>query len=250
VKTVAIFSLKGGTGRTTVACNLGAQLLQHGREVVVVDADPQNAVGLHLGMEVGERFGLYRRDATERDFDEYRQRTPTLVPHLPFGHASFEEVQELERRVLADPGYLNRRITELVPAATDLVVLDAPTGPSTLAAPIVFTADLVLVVLTPDAACYATIPSVEEFLLKRTTPAIVGYLLNGMDSRKALCVDVKGAMQNMLRDYMLPFSIPVDESLREAFAQQTSLLNYAPDSYAAQGFRKLAHWIAGNLLED
>ena len=249
MKTVAIFSLKGGTGRTTVACNLSAQLLQHGYATVVVDTDPQNAVGLHLGMEVGERFGLYQREATERDFDEYRKRQPTLVPHLPFGHASFEEIQELERRVLADPGFLNRRITELTPSDVDLVIIDTPVGASILTAPVVFTADLVLVVLQPDAACYATIPSTEELLLKRTTPAIVGYLINAMDGRKALCADVKGAMENMLRDYLLPFTIPTDEALREAFAQQTTLQNYASDSYASHAFRKLSHWIAGNLMD-
>ena len=48
MKTVAIFSLKGGTGRTTIACNLGDQLNAQGFQTVVVDADPQNAVGLHL----------------------------------------------------------------------------------------------------------------------------------------------------------------------------------------------------------
>ena len=249
MKTVAIFSLKGGTGRTTIACNLGDQLTAQGFQTVVVDADPQNAVGLHYGMQVGEPLGMCRLDTSERDLEEYRRRTSAVVPYIPFGHAEFEDVQELEQLVAADPSYLNRRITELTPSDTDLVIVDTPAGPSNLSVPLVLTADLVLIVLEPDGMSYATIPATEELLARRTTPAIVSYLVNGMDGRKQLCVDVKGAMENMLREYLLPFAIPMDESVREAASQQTTLLRYSPDSYAAHGYRKLAQWLAGNLLE-
>lgn len=40
---IAVVSQKGGTGKTTVATNLAACYAAQGREVMLVDADPQHS---------------------------------------------------------------------------------------------------------------------------------------------------------------------------------------------------------------
>ena len=40
---IAVMSQKGGTGKTTVATNLAACYATQGREVMLVDADPQHS---------------------------------------------------------------------------------------------------------------------------------------------------------------------------------------------------------------
>ena len=245
MKTVAVFSVKGGTGRTTIACNLAAELIHQGRRCTVVDADPQNALGLHLGMKVDERFGLSRDGLSSHDIAKY-QRSLTKVSHVPFGQCSFEELLELERQRVENYAWLEERLPRLVPPGTEIVLLDLPAGVTGWTYHTLATADLVLVVLQADAASYATIPLTEE-VLGRSGTRHVGYLLNMMDARLPLSLDVRGAMGGVVAKYLLPFTIPRDEALREAFAQQRPIQEHAPESQSAFAFGELSDWALSAL---
>jgi chromosome partitioning protein len=50
-KILAIGNQKGGVGKSTTALNLGAELVNRGRIVVLVDADPQHSLTTSFGIE-------------------------------------------------------------------------------------------------------------------------------------------------------------------------------------------------------
>ena len=55
---IAVVSHKGGSGKTAVALNLGAELAAMRRRVLLVDVDPQGALTAGLGVS-NEKPGLY-----------------------------------------------------------------------------------------------------------------------------------------------------------------------------------------------
>lgn len=55
---IVLASSKGGTGKTTTALNLAVAFAERGRNTVVVDLDPQGAIGFFLAKQDGDWGGL------------------------------------------------------------------------------------------------------------------------------------------------------------------------------------------------
>jgi chromosome partitioning protein len=53
-KTIAFFNQAGGVAKTSLTMNIGYQLAQHGKRVLLVDIDPQASLTIFMGLESHE----------------------------------------------------------------------------------------------------------------------------------------------------------------------------------------------------
>lgn len=117
---IALASSKGGTGKSTLAYHLGAYWAHRGRDVLLVDLDPQGNASLAMGPigawpDVAHSRLLFARRTPEPVAVSEGLRLLWADTRLTVGEA--KQPQDIRRAA--------GRIRELT---TDLAVLDAPSG--------------------------------------------------------------------------------------------------------------------------
>jgi chromosome partitioning protein len=125
VTAVAVASQKGGVGKTTVALNLAHAWARRGHATVLVDVDPQGAVGLSLSKRLSQASGVFewmQGQPLDRLLVRTRVQTLTL---LPVGRIPATESQRFQGQL--EDGRVLRRLVDAL-RAFDVVLFDTPSG--------------------------------------------------------------------------------------------------------------------------
>jgi cellulose synthase operon protein YhjQ len=108
-------------------------------------------------------------------------------------------------------------------------------------------APVVLVPVAPDMNSVISLNAVEQFFKNLTDgegrAVKVYYLLNQFDASQPLHLDVREVLRQQLGDRLLPFAIRRSPAVSEALAEGMTVMDYAPNSPAAEDFLNLANWL-------
>ena len=111
MKVISVVSAKGGVGKTTLTANLATALHRLGvPTVLVVDLDPQNALGLHFGADPGALAGVSRASLSGDSWGSVCQQSPSGVHVLPYGVVNEADRVAFERHLEAHPDWLAQQL--------------------------------------------------------------------------------------------------------------------------------------------
>jgi len=147
---LVIASQKGGVGKTTVALNLAVALAERGRRTLLVDLDPQGAIGLSLAKGDTELAGLAELVTGQASPEEAVLTTRLSgLQLLPRGRLDATDVSAFEEAI-ASAGALNEalRATE---ASSDVVVIDTPSGLGRVTSAAMGVADFILLAFQTES---------------------------------------------------------------------------------------------------
>ncbi len=232
VPVLAMFSLAGGVGKTSLVATLGRALASSGEKVLLTDTTSHGLLPYYFG-------------ASELKPGVVRTFSPPVgSADAPIHLLSFDlldkggdlEAQEWLAEELARNGQGMQRI---------LVDL-SPTVPWVLRR-VARMNSIVLVPMKPDMSSVISLNVVERFFADvldvNGKPVHPRYVLNGFDASQPLHLDVREVLRQQLGDRLLPFVIRRSAAMSEALAEGMTVMDYAPEAPVAGDVLNLASWL-------
>lgn len=246
MRTISFVSGKGGVGKTSLTANVATVLRQRGYKVLAVDLDPQNSLRLHLGMDLSDPGGMIREGVSRESLFV----SPTGVHFLPFGRADTQDLQAFTACLQAHPDWLAGHLLGLGDIGFDFVCIDSPPGASPFLQQALHAARHALVVVSADAASYATLAQTHDLIhlhtAGRTDFRGPHVLLNDVPLQGPLGHLVRSALVEDEQWRLVPTSVHRDPRMGQALARQTTAVAATPESMVAMDIEYLVDW----LLEE
>jgi len=229
---LAIFSLAGGVGKTSLAATLGRALSLQGEQVVLTDTTSSGLLPYYFG----EREVHPGEVRTFQPPEGSSGASISLVIRDAVGMSEDKRWQE----ILTDEILRNGR-------GKQRAVLDLASGSSWLIRRIADLHPIVLVPMTGDMNSVISLQAVE-----RVFHGIVDsdgrcllpyYVLNQFDVSLPLHLDVREVLRRQLGDRLLRIVIRRSPAVSEALAEGMTVVDYEPDAAVSQDYMDVAAWL-------
>ena len=244
-KIMAIINQKGGVGKSTTAINLSAALGEMGKQVLLVDLDPQGNATSGLGIEKGQ-LNACIYDVLLNDVPIEQAIIPDvckgldLVPAtINLAGAEVELVSEMarENRLKDAVGSLRGKY--------DYIFIDCPPSLGLLTVNALVGADKLIIPIQTEFYALEGVTKLLESMKRvksRLNPSldIFGILLTMYDGRTTLSRQVAAEVRNYFGDQVFETIIPRTVKLSEAPSYGMPITQYDPSGKGAAAYSELA----------
>ena len=236
---LALANQKGGVGKTTTALNLAAGLALAGRQVLLIDLDPQANATSGLGLEL---HGDHRRhpliSPDEKTALPSGRPNLTVVPSTPDLLRVEESLLTMHDAAQRLGNFLARQ------AKADYVIIDCPPSLGLLTRNALAAASGIII---PIQCEYYAMEGLTRILTEveavqtRANPnlSVAGILLTMYDPALELAVEVAEEVASTFPQWVFSSVIPRDVTLSEASSFGQTIFEYAPRSRASMAYMEL-----------
>jgi cellulose synthase operon protein YhjQ len=229
---MAVFSLAGGVGKTSLVATMGRALSARGERVLLVDTAAYGLLPFFFGA-CDQHPGLLRTFSPPASSGDAPIQMITLDPEA-FGTETAAQ-ESLTAEIAKHARGVGR------------VIIDLATASGATTRRIMRLSPEVLVPLLPDMNSVVSVSSIDAFFDRNGgTPgklSLPHYVLNQFDSSLPLHLDVREVLREQLGERLLPIVLRSSPAVSEALAEGMTVMDYAPNSAVAEDFASLAGWV-------
>ena len=236
-KIISIVSGKGGVGKTTTVSNLGVALADHGRNVIILDANVTTPnLSLHLGIPF---YPITLHDVLKKKIP---------IESALYDHPSGIKIVPASLSSDAMKGVNMEKLEGVLWSLlgkADIIIIDSAAGLGKEAQTAIEVADELLIVTNPD------LPAVTDALkavklAEDNGTKILGVVVNRVrEQSHELSLEEISSMLEVPIIAVVPEDVYVPRSI----SKKIPLVHYKPSSDAAKEFKKLAKKIMGESTE-
>ena len=228
---LAVFSLAGGVGKTSMVATLGRALSSIGEKVLLADTTSHGLLPYYFGASE-------LRPGVVRTFSPPSGSTDAPIALVSYdldGRSDREAQENFSRELSAGASGTNR------------VLLDLNGGSGWIIRRLPGMLPTVLVPVAPDMNSVISLQAVEKYFTGASDSegnAIQPYyILNQFDASLPLHLDVREVLRRQLGERLLPFVIRRAPAVSEALAEGMTVVDYAPDAGIAEDYMTIASWL-------
>ena len=170
MKVVALYSIKGGVGKTTAAVNLGYEAAHAGARVLLWDLDPQGAATFFFRVKPGFKGGAERLVAKRGELARHVKESDVTGLHLLPADFSLRNL-DLELDAAKHATDRLRRLLEPLDDDYDVAFVDCAPGISLTSEAVFGAADVLAVPTIPTTLSVRTLTQLQGFLGRARRPA-------------------------------------------------------------------------------
>ena len=242
-KIIAVANQKGGVGKTTTAVNLAACLADAGKQVLMVDMDPQGNATSGTGAKAGKNtvYEVLLGECTMQSIICPTVQKGRYVAPVDIRLAGAEvELVSMQRRE-----FRMRAALESVRNQFDYILIDCPPSLGLLTLNALAAAQSILIPIQCEyyalegvTALMNTVSRVKKGI--NPTLDIEGILLTMLDGRTNLGLQVVAQVKKHFKNKVFGTTIPRNVRLGEAPSHGLPIHLYDPRSTGAEAYNALA----------
>jgi chromosome partitioning protein len=249
---IAVTNQKGGVGKTTTAVNVAYYLAKQGKQVLLVDFDPQGNTTSGLGIE--------KRSLKKMVMDAIQDGVPTVECIIPSKYKHLDILPATPHLANAEVelAKAQQRFTRLKSALSghtyDYVIIDCPPSLSLLTVNALVAAQYV--VLPVQAEFFALeglgqLLETMQLIRKGLNPTLelLGVILTMVDSRTTLSAQVHTEVKKHFPGKLFTTIIPRNIRLAEAPSHGLPVGVYDRWSKGARAYKSLTKELMGRIEE-
>ena len=244
MKIVALYSIKGGVGKTSSAVNLAFIAASQGYRTLVWDLDPQGASSYYFRIKPKVKGGSKDLIAGKRELDGLIKGTDfnnlDLLP-ADFSFRNLDLVLDAKKK----PTQQLKKLLKPLAEDYDYIFLDCPPNISLLSEAVFATADILLSPIIPTTLSLRTLEQLKEFIAENDLKnvALVPFF-SMVDRRKNMH---KELMDSLAKSHpeILKTPIPYASDIERMGLERMPLGGFSTKSRSLQAYQTLWQEILG-----
>jgi len=246
MKKIVIANHKGGVGKTTSSINISAGLAKMGKNVLIIDTDPQS--------NLSESFGVF--DPVKDLYLSFSKGEPlpiiqiknnlSIVPNsLNFSGIELEIAGRMPREIIL------KELMAGLDKTYDYCIIDCPPSLGLITLNALVAADEVYIPMEAEFLAYRGIDSIVgiiNLVKKHFNPGLMikGVFFTKYNEQRVLTKEIKNEIKGYFGDNLMKTAIRVNVALAEAQSSGKDIFEYDPNSNGAKDYMSLVNEIIKN----